>query len=146
MMLRGTGTPVVEWRNPVSISCEINVLIAITSRRGDAGGRVAKPGLHFVRDQRLDRDNLAALGLGRNVEECARHQMISSRQAPRVMTTSIVSDQNEPSLSSAIATIFCVSTRRMRVATVARPARGPRWMLMTFGCGFFSVKMWIAFT
>ena len=34
----------------------------------------------------------------------------------------------------------------MRVATLARPARGPSWTLTTFGCGFFSLKTWIALT
>ena len=34
----------------------------------------------------------------------------------------------------------------MRVDTLARPARGPSRKLSTFGCGFFSVKTWIAFT
>ena len=29
---------------------------------------------------------------------------------------------------------------------LARPERGPRRTLTTFGCGFFSVKTWIAFT
>src|ERR1035437_8836924 len=108
MMLRGMGTPMVEWRNPVSISCEISVLIAMTSPRLALAGTlmsaraidrkstrlnsshtdiytlslhdalpicgVAEPGLHLVRDQRLDRYDLAAPGLGRNVDECARHR------------------------------------------------------------------------
>src|SRR5882724_9534488 len=47
---------------------------------------VAETGLHDVRDQRLDLDDLAALCLWRNVDEGARgHQGKSSRQAPSVM-------------------------------------------------------------
>src|SRR5205823_7270097 len=57
-----------------------------------------------------------------------------------------LSDQNEPSLSSQIATTFCESASRMRVATFARPARGPRWKLATLGWGFFSVKTCTALT
>ena len=90
-----------------------------------ADGAVAEAGLHRVRDQRLDRDDLAALGLGRNVDEGAGHQIRSSRQAPSVMMTSARSDQNEPSDSSAIAMTVCVSASRMRVrdagAAGARP-------------------------
>src|SRR5438874_1873520 len=57
-----------------------------------------------------------------------------------------LSDQNEPSLSSQIATTFWESASRMRVATFARPARGPRWKLATLGWGFFSVKTCTALT
>ena len=31
--------------------------------------------------------------------------------------------------------MVCVSARRKRVAILARPARGPRWALITFGSG-----------
>ena len=54
------------------------------------------------------------------------HQITSSVQAASVTTTSTVADQNEPSDSCAMATIFWLSARRMRVETCARPARGPR--------------------
>src|SRR5256885_1840045 len=57
-----------------------------------------------------------------------------------------LSDQNEPSLSSQIAVTFWESASRMRVATLARPARGPRWKLTTLGWGFFSVKTCTALT
>ena len=43
-----------------------------------------------------------------------------------VTITSALADQNVPSLSSATATSVCVVASRMRVATLARPARGPR--------------------
>src|ERR1700712_1808937 len=99
-----------------------------------------------MRDQRLDRDDLAALGFRRNVDQGAGHQLTSSRQAPSVMITVALSDQKVPSLISAMAVTSCVSARRMRVAMLARPARGPIWMLITFGCGFFSEKTWIALT
>src|SRR5262249_4152636 len=100
----------------------------------------AKAGLHGVRNQRLDLDDLAALGLGGDIDEGARHDQVPSRQAARVTTTSTSSDQNEPSLICATATTLCVSARRMRVDTLARPARGPSCTLMTLGCGFFSVN------
>src|SRR3981081_140264 len=106
---------------------------------------VAIAGLHDVRDQRLDLDGLPALGLGRHIDEGARHDR-SSRQAASVTITSAEADQNEPSLSSAIATMVCVSARRKRVVMRPRPARGPRRALMMLGCGFFSLKTWIALT
>ena len=99
MMSRGMAAPVLEWRNPVSISCEISVLISMTSPR---------------------------LGLGRHFDQGAGHQSGSSRQAPSVMTTSTLSDQNEPSDISAIAVTVCVSERRMRVAMAARPGARPK--------------------
>src|SRR6185312_15149964 len=71
---------------------------------------VAEAGLHGVRDQRLDLDDLAALGLRGYIDQGARsHQTGSSRQAPSVMTTFTVSDQNEPSDISQIATTVWVS-------------------------------------
>src|SRR5262249_40072823 len=107
---------------------------------------VTEAGLHDVRDQRLDLDHLAAFCLLRHVDEGAGHQSKLSRQAARVTMTSADVDQNEPSLSSATATMVCVSARRKRVEILARPARWPRWALITFGSGFFSLKTWIAFT
>ena len=99
MMSRGIGLPTLSWRKPVSMMCEISVLIC---------------------------DDLAALGLRRNVDEGARgHQIRSSRQAPSVMITSTVSDQNEPSDISQMATTVCVSASRTRVWISALPARGP---------------------
>src|SRR5262249_48768018 len=99
-----------------------------------------------VRDERLDFDDLAALGPGRDVDEGLGHGYASSRQAASVTTTAALSDQKEPSLSSQMAVTVCVVASRMRVATRARPARGPRWKLTTLGCGFSSVKTWMAFT
>jgi len=46
-------------------------------------------------------------------------------QAASVTTTSTVADQNEPSDSRAMATIFWLSARRIRVEICARPACGP---------------------
>src|SRR5262245_34963203 len=116
------------------------------ARQHIAGAVGAVAGLHHMGDQRLDLDDVAALGLGRNVDERAGHGQIPSRQAASVTTTSASSDQNEPSLSSATAITFCESASRMRVEMLALPARGPRWTLTTFGCGFFSLKTWIALT
>src|ERR1700730_12047939 len=106
---------------------------------------VTVAGLHDVRDQRLDLDGLPALGLGRHIDEGAGH-VRSSRQAASVTMTSAEADQNERSLSSAIATMVWVSARRKRVVIRPRPARGPRRALMMLGCGFFSLKTWIALT
>src|SRR6202521_4964955 len=110
------------------------------ARDGGAGFVAPVSGLHDVRDQRLDLDDLTALGLGRHVDEGAGHDQLYSRQAAMVTITSTVSDHSEPSLISAIATTFCESASRMRVEKAARPARGPKWTLMMLGCGFFSLK------
>src|SRR5262245_16746394 len=104
---------------------------------------MAIAGFHDVRHQRLDLDDVAALGLRWNVDQCRSHQMTSSVQAASVTTTSALTDQNDPSESLAIATIFWLSARRMRVETWARPLCGPRWKLAMFGCGFFSLKTWM---
>src|SRR5690606_34319659 len=72
------------------------------------GGRIAEAGLHPVRNKRLDRDDLAASGFGRDVDQGARHIRLSSRQAPSVMMTSTAADQNVPSDSSAMATTVWV--------------------------------------
>src|SRR5258708_36125101 len=82
-------------------------------------------GLHDVRHQRLDLDDLAALRAWRNVDQGGGHQITSSVQAASVTTTSTLADQNEPSDRCAMATIFWLSARRMRVEIWARPARGP---------------------
>src|SRR5262245_4558541 len=103
-------------------------------------------GLHLVRDQRLDRDDLALLGLGRNVDEGASHQTGSSRQAAMVTMTSTSSDQKLPSFISAIAKMRCESASRTRVESLACPAGGPSRTLTTFDCGFFSLNTWIART
>src|SRR5207248_11426228 len=105
-----------------------------------------KAGLHRMRDQRLDLDHLAALGLGRNVDERARGHCKPSTQAAMVTMTSASADQNEPSLSCATATTFWASASLMRVESAALPARGPSCTPMTLGCGFFSLKMWMALT
>src|ERR1043165_8467375 len=111
------------------------------ARDHPAVGAVAEAGLHHLRDQRLDLDHLAAPRLLRHVDEGARaHGCRSSRQAASVTTTSCVSDQNVPSDISAMAVIFCVSARRMRVAISAFPARGPNRTLITLACGFFSLN------
>src|SRR5580704_1014219 len=112
-----------------------------------AGNADAVAGLHHVRDQRLDLDDVAFLGACRNMDESAGHQGFgSSTQAAKVTMTSMSSDQNVPSDSSAIAVTVCESASRMRVEKLARPARGPSLTLITLGCGFFSLKMWIALT
>src|SRR5437867_1129025 len=109
--------------------------------------RAAETGLHCVRGERLDLDDLAALRLRGNVDDRPCHQISpSSRQAESVTTTSALSDQNVPSESSAIATTVCVSARRTRVDMPARPARDPRWTLTTSGSGFLWVRTWIALT
>src|SRR5262245_43422509 len=108
----------------------------------------AKAGLHHVPGEGADLDHLAALRAGGNVDDDAPGHQInpSSRHAESVTTTETVSDQNEPSDSSAMAITLPVSAMRARVARRARPARGSRWAPITIGCGFFSVKTWIAFT
>src|SRR5262245_46703817 len=108
---------------------------------GDRGADLAPavPGLHGMRDQGLDLDDLTAPGPRGHIDQ-GGHGYVSSRQAARVTTTSARWDQNDPSLSSAMATTVCVSARRMRVDTRARPARGPRRTVTTSGWGFFSVK------
>src|SRR5882672_5007337 len=109
--------------------------------------RAAETGLHCVRGECLDLDDLAALRLRGQGDDRPCHQISpSSRQAESVTTTSALSDQNEPSLIWAMAVTVCVSARRTRVARLARPARGPRWTLTTSGSGFFSVSTWIALT
>src|SRR5262249_8767882 len=60
-------------------------------------------GLHRVRDQRLDLDHLAAPCACRQIDKHTRHFQSPSTQAARVTITSASSDQNEPSLISAIA-------------------------------------------
>src|SRR6266849_1027277 len=116
------------------------------ARNCDAGFVAPISGFHHMRDQRLDLDGLAALGLWRNVDEGAGHGQLYSRQAAMVTITSAVSDHSEPSLNSAMATTFCESARRMRVEKPALPARGPRCTEIMSGCGFFSLKTWIALT
>src|SRR5262249_3365383 len=110
-----------------------------------SGGAVPESALHYVRDQRLNRDHFAALGLRRDINQGSGHQE-SSRHAPSVISTSTRCDHSDPSESSAIATTVCVSASRIRVDTLARPARGPSCTLITLGCGFFSVNTWMALT
>jgi len=76
--------------------------------RGDhlAGGGVAKARFHDMRHQRLDFDDVAALGLLGDVDECGGHHITSSVQAANVTTTSALTDHNESSESRAIAMIF----------------------------------------
>src|SRR5580693_9492773 len=99
-----------------------------------------KAGLHRMGDQRLDLDDLARLRLGRHIDEGARRHCRSSMQAAMVTMTSASSDQNEPSLSCATATIVWASASLMRVESAALPARGPKYAPMTLGCGFFSLN------
>src|SRR5262249_19054366 len=107
----------------------------------DWGGVGTHPetALHRMRDQRLDLDDLAALCLGRDVDQRACHRTRSSTQAASVTTTSALSVHNEPSLISARAVTCCESASLMRVDKRARPARGPSLTETTCGCGFFSV-------
>src|SRR5690349_2240300 len=107
---------------------------------------MAIAGFHDVRHQRLDLDDITALGLARNVDQGGGHQITSSVQAASVTTTSTLADQNVPSESLAIATTFWLSASRMRVETCARPACGERRKLPIFGCGFFSLKTWMLLT
>src|SRR4051812_28332685 len=101
---------------------------------------MAEAGFHDMRHQRLDLDDVTAPGLLGNIDQHRAHQITSSVQAASVTTTSTLADQNEPSDSLAMATIFWLSARRMRVETWARPERALRTKLPTFGCGFFSLK------
>src|SRR4051812_9519518 len=107
---------------------------------------MAEAGFHWVTDQRLDLDHVAALGGFRHIDEGTCVHGRSSRHAASVTTTSCVSDQHVPSDISAIAVSFCVVASRMQVATCALPARGPSCTEITFGCGFFSLNTWIALT
>src|SRR5258708_24709289 len=104
-------------------------------------GADPKAALHRVRDQRLDLDDLAALGLRRDVDQHAGHRTRSSTQAAIVTITSADALQNDPSLISATATLCCESASLIRVDRVARPARGPIVTEITCGCGFFSLTM-----
>src|SRR6266446_3925088 len=104
---------------------------------------MAIAGFHDLRYQRLDFDDVAAFRFCWNIDQGGGHQITSSVQAASVTTTSTLADQNEPSESFAIATIFWLSARRMRVETCARPLCGPRWKLAMLGCGFFSLKTWM---
>src|SRR5262249_47399516 len=111
-----------------------------------AVGAGAEAGLHLVRDQGLDLEHLAPLdGLG-HVDEGVAHDGGSSTQAASVTITLALAVQNSPLLVSAMATIFCESLSLMRAVNCARPARGPKVALSTYGCGFFSLKTWIALT
>src|SRR5260370_16401665 len=83
------------------------------ARDRDAGFVAPISGLHHMRDQRLDLDDLAALGLGRNVDEGAGHGQLYSRQAAMVTITSTVSDHSEPSLIPPTPPAFRESPRRM---------------------------------
>src|SRR5262249_40593270 len=94
--------------------------------------RAPEPGFHDVAGERADLDHLAALCALRRVDDHAGHQINpSSRQAESVTTTDTLSDQKLPSESCAIAITLPVSAMRARVATLARPARGPRNALTT---------------
>src|SRR5581483_3861044 len=93
-----------------------------------AGRGPAITGLHDVRGQRPDLNDVAAPGALGYVDQGRRHHS-SSVQAASVTTTSTLADQNEPSDICAIATTFWLSASRMRVETWARPAAGPRWKL-----------------
>ena len=94
MISRGMRAPTFDVRKPVSMMCEISVLISMMSPR---------------------------LAFGGNIDERAGHQSVASTQAASVTITSAMSDQNEPSLISAMATTFCASASRMRVEK--RPCR-----------------------
>src|SRR5262249_61271299 len=97
-----------------------------------------------MRNQRFDLDHLTALGAWRHIDERACHGQSPSTQAASVTTTSASSDQNEPSLISAIAITVWVSASRMRLDTAALPARGPSRTLNIFGCGRCALNTWIA--
>src|SRR5439155_26570827 len=99
---------------------------------------MAIAGFHDVRHQRLDLDERATFSFCWKVDQGRGHQITSAVQAASVTTSSTLADQNDPSESFAIATIFWLSERRTRVETCARPLCGPRWKLAMLGCGFFS--------
>src|SRR5579872_1435203 len=65
--------------------------------------RVTIAGLHDVRHQGLDLDDVAALGFLGHIDQGGRHQITSSVQAASVTTTSAPTDHNEPSESRAMA-------------------------------------------
>ena len=72
--------------------------------------------------------------------DMVRRMRLNQLQAAMVTTDSADPDQNEPSLISQMATTVWESASRMRVSTLARPARGPKWNTATLGCGFFAAK------
>src|SRR5437764_18744 len=115
--------------------------------RDDAAvGAGAEAGLHRMHDQRLDLDGLALSGgLGR-VDQDVGHQVMSSMQAAMVTITSALALKNSPLLVSAMATTFWASASLMRVPTIALPLFGLSRASNTCGCGFFSLKTWMAFT
>src|SRR5450756_1672404 len=98
-----------------------------------------------MRNQRSDLDDLAALGGLWHGDQGACHQP-GSTQAASVTITSTLCDQYVPSFIWAMATNCWDVARRMRVATVALPARAPRRNTPTSRCGFFSLKMAMATT
>src|SRR3954454_10058738 len=104
---------------------------------------MAIAGFHDVRHQRLDLDNVAAFGFCWNVDQGGSHQITSYVQAASVTTTSTLADQNDPAASFAIATVFWLSARRMRVEPCAGPLRGPIGKLASRVLGFFSWKTWM---
>src|SRR5215468_7567084 len=113
------------------------------ARDQPAIGAGAKAGLHRMQDQRLDLDQLARFGgLGR-IDQDIGHVM-SSMQAARVTITSAEALKNSPELVSAMATTFWESASLMRVAIWALPFSGLNRASSTCGCGFFSLKTWIA--
>jgi hypothetical protein len=93
--------------------------------------RAAEARFHRMPGERADLDDFAAPCLRGDGDHDARAHQISpsSRQAASVTTTCTLSDQNEPSLICASAMTVPVSAMRARVASRARPARGPRCAL-----------------
>src|SRR5262245_52846620 len=113
------------------------------ARNDRAVGARPEAGLHGMHDQGLELDDLALLRRLGRVDEDVGH-VRSSRQAARVTITSALALKTSPLLVSAMATIFCESPSLMRVETIALPFFGLSFASKTWGCGFFSLKTWIA--
>src|SRR3989441_9054646 len=95
-------------------------------------------GLHRVLDQDAHPDDLAALGLARQLDARGHQLPISSPHADRVTTTLGLPIQNEPADISASATTRWLPARRTREVISAAPARGPRWKLAIRASGLRS--------
>src|SRR5262249_21255907 len=113
---------------------------------------LALAGLHDVRQQRLDFDDLAFLGFGRKLEPWLfRHVRLpisldQPPQPPMVTFTSFWLVKNSPLLVFATAMMFWVAARRIRVDASALPDNGEKWNVATPGFGLPSATMRISLT
>src|SRR6185436_7942734 len=150
----GEGDERIGGHGRIQIGAEdFDAVVAAGEARDDVARHelaalgAAEAALHHVPGERADFDDLAALRACRHVDDDARDQINpSSRHAESVTTTEVVSDQKEPSDICAMAMTLPVSAMRARVEKRAFPERGPRCAPITNGCGFFSVRIWIALT